>query len=103
MPGAPAWACDHSYLISRGGLSIRLLVVVHRFPKTDPDVHQAEPGTQSADEAIGDEVLQCRVVGQNDVAGPFVTPGKHNQNHAQDGTEKYEQQDRNPVPPQWHA
>src|SRR3989442_13164293 len=77
-----------------------LLVVVDRFPKSNPNIEQPQAAAQTADKTVCHERSQSRISKQQVVVSPFRPPGQDDQKHSSDRAEKYKHHYDDPMKPE---
>jgi hypothetical protein len=68
-------------------------MVVNRFPKSDPDIEQAQAAAQAANEAVGHKGPQSRGTEQKMVVCPFRPPRQDEKKNSHGRANEYQQQD----------
>src|SRR5712692_5809424 len=80
-----------------------LLVVVDRFPESNPDVEYSQAAAQTPDKTVCHECPQSRTSKQQVVVSPFRSPRQDDEKHSGDRAEKYEHQYDDAMKPQLSA
>jgi hypothetical protein len=80
-----------------------LFVVVQCLPESDPDVQQAQPAADTAEEPVCNNRTQGRKREQQVVVSPLRRPRKNDQQNPRHRADQYKQKDRDAVHPELNA
>ena len=78
-------------------------MIVKRFPKTDPDIEQAEAAAKSAEKAAGHGIAQPGELEQDVVVGPLGRPRKDNEQNPGNRADQNEEENGSAVQPELQA